>query len=413
MHSHIDPKQTADEAPATLSAQLVHSGRQPGKPFETVNVPVWRASSVLFSRTADMQAEVEDTLAGGYRAAHYATSGTPTTFALADAVSELEAGRHPTRTALMPSGLSAITTALLAYLNPGDHMLMSDSVYGPTRVFTQGMLARMGISTTFFDPAAGAEIASLIQPNTRVIYLESPGSYTFEFQDVPAICAVAQQRGIITMLDNAWASPVFARPFDWGVDISLLPLTKYWGGHADVLMGAAVVREHLWPQMHQAVRQLGLCVGGDEAWLVLRGLRTVELRMRAHERHALALARWLETRDEVARVIHPALPSHPQHALWRRDFLGASGLFAFELKTGTPAQVAALCDERQHFRLGFSWGGYESLIMPANIDHLRTAKPRTGGPLVRIHAGLEDPETLIRDLEAGFAAFAAAGEAED
>lgn len=403
---HPHPDSLRDEAPASVASRLVHIGRQPGKPFETVNVPVWRASSVLFSRTAEMQAEVADTLGGAHRAAHYATSGTPTTFALADAVAELEAGPHPARTALMPSGLAAITTALLAYLNPGDHMLMSDSVYGPARVFTQGMLARMGIATTFYNPAAGAEIEALIQPNTRVIYLESPGSYTFELQDVPAICAVARKHGIITMLDNAWASPVLARPFDWGIDISLLPLTKYWSGHADVLMGAVVVREPLWPQLHQAVRQLGLCVGGDDAWLVLRGMRTVELRMRAHERHALALAQWLQTREEVAKVLHPALPSHPQHAIWKRDFLGSSGLFAFELKSGTPAQVAALCDQRTHFRLGFSWGGYESLILPASIDNLRTVTPWRGGPLIRIHAGLEEPEALIKDLEAGFAAFA-------
>lgn len=403
-HTNSDLPQNA---PASLAAQLVHTGRQPGKPFETVNLPVWRASSVLFSHTAEMQAEVAKTLTGAHRAAHYATSGTPTTFALADTVAELEAGPHPARAALMPSGLSAITTALLAFLNPGDHMLMSDSVYGPARVFTQGMLARMGITTTFYDPAAGAEIEALIQPNTRIIYLESPGSYTFELQDIPAICAVARKHGLLTMLDNAWASPVLARPFDWGIDISLLPLTKYWSGHADVLMGAAVVREPLWPKLHQAIRQLGLCVSGDDAWLILRGVRTVELRMRTHERHALALAEWLQTREEVGRVLHPALPSHPQHALWRRDFLGASGLFSFELKAGTPAQVAALCDHRKHFRLGFSWGGYESLILPANLENLRTVAPWRGGPLIRIHAGLETPEELIEDLEAGFAAFAA------
>ncbi len=393
----------------SLGAALVSAARDPGKPYESVNLPVWRASSVLFSDVATMRAEVAATAAGERRAANYATAGTPTTFALADAVAQLEAGPHAARAALMPSGLSAIAVTLQAFLSPGDHLLMSDSVYGPARLFAQGMLARFGIETTFYDPCIGAGIDALIQPNTRMVYLESPGSYTFEIQDVPAICAVARQRGVLTAIDNAWASPVLARPFDWGVDISVLPLTKYWSGHADVLMGAAVVREPLWPQLHQAVRQQGLCVGSDDAWLILRGMRTLELRMRAHERHGLEIAEWLQGRPEVARVLHPALPSHPQHALWRRDFLGASGLFGFELREASAAQVNALCDRREHLRLGFSWGGYESLIMPANIGALRTARPWTGGPLIRLHAGLEAPAVLIADLAAGFDAMAAAG----
>ncbi|MGO4394477.1 cystathionine beta-lyase [Variovorax sp. M-6] len=396
------------DSPASLGASLVTAARSPGKPYETVNLPVWRASSVLFSNVADMRAEVAATVAGERRAANYATAGTPTTFALSDAVAQLEAGPHAARAALMPSGLSAIAVTLQAFLSPGDHLLMSDSVYGPARVFAEGMLARFGIETTFYDPCLGAGVESLLRPSTRMVYLESPGSYTFEIQDTPAICELARRRGVLTAIDNAWASPVLARPFDWGVDISVLPLTKYWSGHADVLMGAAVVREPLWPRLHQAVRQQGLCVSGDDAWLILRGMRTLEVRMRAHERHALALARWLAGRPEVARVLHPALESHPQHGLWKRDFLGASGLFAFELRDATPAQVDALCDHRSHFKLGFSWGGFESLIMPANIGALRTARPWTGGPLIRLHAGLESPDELIADLEAGFAAMAAA-----
>ncbi|WP_036595242.1 cystathionine beta-lyase [Ottowia thiooxydans] len=386
---------------------VVSIARDPGKPYESVNLPVWRASSVLFSNVADMRAEVTATAAGQRRAANYATAGTPTTFALAEAVAQLEAGPHAARAALMPSGLSAIAATLFAFLSPGDHLLMSDSVYGPARLFVQGMLARFGVQTTFYDPCVGAAIEELLQPNTRMIYLESPGSYTFEIQDVPAICAVAKRHGILTAIDNAWASPVLARPFDWGVDISVIPLTKYWSGHADVLMGAAVVREELWPKLHQSVRQQGLCVGGDDAWLIMRGMRTLEVRMRAHESHGITLAQWLQSRPEVARVLHPALPSHPQHALWKRDFRGASGLFSFELRAATAEQVSALCDHRKHFKLGFSWGGFESLIMPGNLAGLRTAAPWSGGPLIRVHAGLDNPAELIADLEDGFAAMAA------
>ncbi len=396
-----------DAAAPDLKPDLVSIARHAGKPFESVNLPVWRASSVLFTNVADMRAEVAATAAGERRAANYATAGTPTTFALADAVTELEAGPHPARTALMPSGLNAITTVLQAFLSPGDHLLMSDSVYGPARLFAQGMLARFGIQTTFYDPAIGAGIEEWLRPNTRMIYMESPGSYTFEIPDAPAICALARQHGILTAIDNAWASPLLARPFDWGVDISVVPLTKYWSGHADVLMGAAVVREALWPKLHQAVRQQGLCVSSDDAWLILRGMRTLEVRMRAHEVHGLTLARWLQSRPEVKRVRHPALPSHPQHALWQRDFLGASGLFAFELNAASDEQIGALCDRRTHFRLGFSWGGFESLIMPANLAHLRTAVPLESSPLIRLHAGLDNPSALIADLEAGFAAMAA------
>jgi cysteine-S-conjugate beta-lyase len=389
-----------------LGSRLAHVARSFDRDIATVNLPVNRVSSVLFETLAQADAEGKATMAGEPHRATYGTVGTPITFALMDALAEIEGAPHRCRAAVMPSGLAAISIALMAYCRAGDQVLMSDSVYGPARVFAQTALARFGVETRFYDPTIGAGIAELIAPNTRVVYMESPGSYTFEIQDVPAICAAAHARGAIAMLDNAWASPAFSRPFDLGVDVSLLPLTKYWGGHADLLMGAAIAREEHWMPLFLAVRQFGICVGGDDAFLVLRGLRTAEVRMRRHERTALEVARWLESRPEVARVLHPALPSHPQHALYRRDFSGSSGLFSFELKSATPAQLAALCERRRYFRIGYSWGGFESLIIPARIDALRTAKRWTGGPLVRIHCGLEEPADLIADLSDGLDAMA-------
>jgi cystathionine beta-lyase len=390
------------------SSRLVAAGRHFDRPIATVNLPLTRASSVLFESLALAEAEGAAAIAGELHRSTYATSGTPTTFALMDALAEVEGAGHACRAAVMPSGLAAISVPLLAYCKSGDHVLMSDSVYGPARSFATTMLARYGVTTEFFDPLIGAGIEALLRPETRIIYLESPGSYTFEIQDVPAICAVARARGVLTMIDNAWASPVFARPFDWGIDISLLPLTKYWGGHADLLMGAAIVREEHWLPLWQAIRQMGICVGGDDAFMVLRGLRTADVRMRRHEATALEVARWLQGRDEVAQVLHPALPSHPQHALFKRDFQGSSGLFSFELKSATPAQLAALCERRRYFRIGYSWGGFESLIMPAKLGSIRSIRPWTGGPLVRLHCGLEDAADLIEDLQDGLHAMKSA-----
>jgi cystathionine beta-lyase len=406
-----EPQAGASPAPAAqpgLSGRLVSTGREFDRRIATVNLPVTRASSVLFDTLAQAEAEGAATVAGEWHRSTYATAGTTTTYALMDALAEVEGAPHRCRAALMPSGLAAISVALMAYLEHGDHLLITDSVYGPTRLFAQNTLARFGVTAEFYDPAIGAGIEALIRPETRVVFMESPGSYTFEIQDVPAICEVARRRGVLTMIDNTWASPAFARPFDWGVDLSLLALTKYWGGHADLLMGAAVVREEHWLPLWQAVRQFGQCVGGDDAFMVLRGLRTAEVRMQRQQQTALTVARWLEQRPEVARVLHPGLPSHPQHALFQRDFSGACGLFGFELKAATPAQLAALCDRRRHFGIGYSWGGYESLIMPAKIATLRSAKPWTGGPLVRIHCGLDDPQDLIADLADGLAAMARA-----
>jgi cystathionine beta-lyase len=436
MTTHTTPAPGPGAQPAppeheALATRVTEIARGFDTRIRTVNLPVHRASTVLFDSLEEAAATGAATMAGERHASTYGTAGTPTTYALMDALAEIEGRGHACRAALMPSGLSAIATAFFAYVKAGDHVLMSDSVYGPARVFAQGILARFGVETTFYDPGVGAGIAALMRPNTRVVYLESPGSYTFEVQDVPAICAVARSRGAISIVDNAWASPVFARPFDWGVDVSLLPLTKYWSGHSDVLMGAAVVREALWQPLWVAVRQSGICVGGDDAFLILRGLRTADVRLRRHQDSALEVARWLERRPEVARVLHPALPSHPGHALWRRDFSGSSGLFSFELRRDAllaPApgeaaltssaeehadariarKLAALSERRRCFRIGYSWGGYESLIMPAKISALRTVTSWTGGPLVRLHIGLEDPADLISDLEAGFVAMHAA-----
>ena len=390
------------------SSRLVAAGRHFDRPIATVNLPLTRASSVLFESLAQAEAEGAAAIAGELHRTTYATSGTPTTFALMDALAEVEGAGHACRAAVMPSGLAAISVPLLAYCKSGDHVLMSDSVYGPARSFATTMLARYGVTTEFFDPLIGAGIEALLRPTTRIVYLESPGSYTFEIQDVPAICAVARAHGVLTLIDNAWASPVFARPFDWGVDISLLPLTKYWGGHADLLMGAAIVREEHWLPLWQAIRQMGICVGGDDAFMVLRGLRTADVRMRRHEATALEVARWLQGREEVAQVLHPALPSHPQHALFKRDFQGSSGLFSFELKSASPAQLAALCERRRYFRIGYSWGGFESLIMPAKLGSIRSIRPWTGGPLVRLHCGLEDAADLIDDLQEGLQAMKSA-----
>ncbi len=398
------------------NTRLIASGRGFDTPVEMANVAVHRASTVLMRTLEQARAVGDAAMRGDRHATSYGTAGTPTTFALMDALAEVEAPGHDCRAALMPSGLAAITTLLLAFLGPRDHLLMPDSVYGPTRAFCDGLLTAQGVEVEYYDPAIGTAIEALIRPSTRMLYLESPGSYTFEVQDVPAICAIARRHGVLTAIDNAWASPVFSRPFDWGVDASVLPLTKYWSGHSDLLMGAAVVREPLWGRLWSTVRQLGICVGSDDAFLVLRGLRTADVRMRRHHQNGLEIARWLEARPEVRRVLHPGLDSHPQHALWQRDFSGASGLFSFELTSeatgglgaGFNAATAALCEGRRHFGIGYSWGGFESLIMPARLDTARTVAPWRGGALIRVHIGLEDPADLIADLEQGLAAMRAA-----
>jgi cysteine-S-conjugate beta-lyase len=337
----------------------------------------------------------------------YGRLGTPTVESLQDAIAELEGGF---RTLLTPSGLSAIATTLLALLSAGDHVLVSDSVYRPTRRFCDTMLKRLGIETTYYDPLLGAGIADLIQDNTKVIFTESPGSQTFEVQDIPAISAAAHARGIRVVLDNTWATPLFFKPFDHGADVSIQAATKYIVGHADAMLGAITANEATWPKLAATHDELGLCPGPEDVYLGLRGLRSLSARLERHQRSALNIARWLAERPEVSRVLHPALPSDPGHALWQRDFTGASGLFAIVLRPVSKTAVAAMLDGMTLFGMGYSWGGFESLILPFDPRGYRTATTWVeDGPALRLHIGLEDPDDLKADLDAGFARMNATG----
>jgi len=381
--------------------RLVHAGRDPEHHFGIVNPPVYRASTILFPTIAEYERRSERK----YTGFSYGIQGTPTTFALTDALAELS-GAH--RAVVTSSGYSAITVALLAFLKQGDHVLMVDSVYAPSRHFCTGVLARFGVETTFYDPHAGAAVGELIQPNTRVVFTESPGSQTFEVQDVPAIARAAHERNAVVMFDNTWATPLHFRAFEHGVDVEVQAGTKFLGGHSDLLMGVIAVRnEDLFRTVKNGLDALGDCVSPDVCYTTLRGLRTLAVRLRQHERAALEVARWLARRPEVARVLHPGLPDDPEHALWTRDFLGASSLFGMLLHTESPRAVAAMLDGLTLFKIGASFGGFESLILPARPE--RTARPRTErGTLIRLHVGLEAVDDLIADLEAGFGRLNAA-----
>ncbi|HVY57308.1 MAG TPA: cystathionine beta-lyase [Xanthobacteraceae bacterium] len=380
--------------------RLVTGGRDPFAHYGFVNPPVYHASTVLF-RTA------EDYLAhrGRY---HYGRRGTPISEALSDAVRELE-GPKCAGVALLPSGLAAISAALLALLRSGDDLLVTDNAYRPTRQFCDTILARYGITTRYYDPLIGADISALIRPNTRVIFVESPGSLSFEVQDVPAIAEAAHARGALVVMDNTWASPLYFRAFDKGVDVSVQAGTKYIGGHSDVMLGTISANAATWPQVKEMVGSLGLCVGPDDMYLGLRGLRTMGVRLARHYESGLAVARWLAQRPEVARVLHPALEQDPGHALWRRDFSGASGLFAIVLKPVREKALHAFLNALTLFGMGASWGGYESLAIPFDCASFRTATTwAPGGPTIRFHIGLESVPDLLADLERGFAALAAA-----
>jgi cysteine-S-conjugate beta-lyase len=305
---------------------------------------------------------------------------------------------------LYPSGVAAIAGALLALLVPGDHLLMVDSAYGPTRSLCDGLLKQMGIRTTYYAPDIGADIASLITPETRVIFLESPGSLTFEVQDIPAITAAARARSITTMLDNTWATPLFFPALSHGIDVSMMSLTKYVGGHSDAMMGSLTMTPALWPRLRHTAFQLGQSVSPDDCALMLRGLRTLDVRIRRSGESSIAVAQWLAAHPAVGTVLHPALPGHAGHTLWQRDFSGTSGLFAFTLKGADRVARARLIDALSLFGIGYSWGGYESLVVPS--DPTRSAMPwQADGPLIRLSIGLEDPADLIADLARGFAAI--------
>ncbi|TPG49838.1 cystathionine beta-lyase [Sphingomonas glacialis] len=390
------------DAPKGDSTRVVTAGRRKEWTQGIVNTPVWRASTILYDSVADLRE------AGGRDTHHrlfYGRKGTPTQWSLADALTELEPGAEGTF--LYPSGVAAIAAALLSVLSPGDELLVPDSAYDPTRAMGMGLLKRMGITTRFYDPMIGAGIADLITDATRAILLESPGSLTFEVQDIPAIVTVAKARGITTLLDNTWATPLFFPAIAHGIDLTILACTKYIVGHSDVMMGSVTAAPGHFARLRDTSFQLGQIASPDDSWLASRGLRTMAIRLKQHQASALEIAHWLDQQPEVATVLHPALPSCPGHAHFLRDFKGSSGLFSFVLNGGGEADRARLIDGLEHFGIGYSWGGFESLALPVDPQRHRSVTRRAdAGPLVRLQIGLEDPADLIADLAAGLARFA-------
>ncbi len=380
------------------ATDIVHAGRDPFAHHGFVNPPVYRGSTVLFKTLESFEKRQQKYT--------YGRRGTPTTEALEEVICKLEGGH---RTMLAANGLSAVTHALLAFVKTGDHILVPDTVYQPARKFCEGVLKRLGVETTYYDPLIEGGISALMKPNTTVVYTESPGSQTFEIQDIPAIAAAAHAKGAWVLMDNTWASPLYFKPFQHGVDVSIQAATKYIVGHADAMLGSITANERATPQLTEQAHLLGIGVGTEECYLGLRGIRTIDVRLERHMRSGLEIARWLEQRPEVARVLHPGLESHPGHAIWKRDFLGASGLFAFVLKPVSKAAVASMLEGLELFGMGASWGGFESLVLPFDARAYRTAtKWEPEGPCVRIHIGLEDLADIKEDLEAGFVRLKAA-----
>ena len=392
------------DRPLADATRIVTAGRRREWTQGIVNTPVWRASTILYDDVAHLRAAARTM---EQHRLFYGRKGTPTQWSLADALTALEPGAEGTF--LYPSGVAAIAAALLSVLSPGDELLLVDSAYDPTRSMALSLLKRFGITTRFYDPLIGAGIADLIGANTRAIFLESPGSLTFEVQDVPAIVGVAKARNCVTLLDNTWATPLYFPAIALGVDLSILACTKYIVGHSDVMMGSVTAAPGRFERLRDTSFQLGQVVSPDDAWLGSRGLRTMSVRLAHHQASAIRIARWLDERDEVAAVLHPALPSCPGHENFRRDFKGSTGLFSFVLRNGDEGSRAALIDALELFGIGYSWGGFESLALPVDPDRHRSAAPRAdAGAMVRLQIGLEDPADLIADLDRGLAAFRAA-----
>jgi cystathionine beta-lyase len=389
------------------STKLINTAHCPdtigGKPLNTVNPPLFQGSTVLFECCEDMQRAQS----GQYGGVTYGTDRLPTQRSFEDALRDIEGG-HLCRA--FQSGISAITHTLMAFTRSGDHILVCENVYGPTARFCDQVLSKFNVQSTYVPSAVGVDIVDFIRPETRVVFLESPGSNTFEIQDIPAVVEVARSRGILTVIDNTWATPLYLKPFELGVDVSIQSVTKYICGHSDVLLGAVTVGERWAEQFARYYKTLEIFAAPGDCYLALRGLKTLAVRLKRHEQSALRIAQWLETCDLVGRVMHPALPSHPQHDLWRRDFSGSSGLFAFTFKEDWPqARIAAFVDALDLFGIGFSWGGFKSLVTAGQYRR-PAGSPYAGKTVIRLNIGLEDPEDLIADLKKGFAAAGAAGQ---
>ncbi len=396
-HSEGDGARVTGRRPDT---RIVHGGRRKEWQSRLVNPPVHRGSTILFDSVSEMRA-ARPRLGEAY----YGLHGTPTHWALSEALTGLEPGAAGTM--LYSSGLAAITACLLTVLSAGDELLMVDSAYGPTRRFCDEILPRMGITTCYYDPLAGAGISGMIGETTRAIFMESPGSLTFEVQDVPAICAAARARGIATLIDNTWATPLFFQAIAAGVDISILACTKYVAGHSDAMIGSATANAEWFARLERATFDLGQSVSADDAWLAARGLRTLGVRLRQHEQSGLKVARWLERQPQVETILHPAFPTCPGHEHWARDFSGAAGLFSFVLREGGDSERTRFIERLELFAIGYSWGGFESLVVPVDPRPLRSATSPSGdGSMVRLQIGLEDPDDLIDDLAQALAGAA-------
>lgn len=381
----------------SIETRLASLGRDPAAQHGMVNPPIYHASTVTFPNVAALEAATQQPFAGVY----YGRFGTPTTFAFEEAVAALDGGYE--RSVAVSSGLAAISIALLSFLQAGDHLLMVDSVYGPTRAFCDSTLKSFGIETTYYDPHAGTDIGEFMQSNTKLVFCESPGSLSFEVQDVPAIAAVAHAHNALVLLDNTWATPLFFPAFERGVDICIHAATKYLVGHADAMLGVVTMRTAVqFETIKRTAMRLGNCPSPEACWLALRGLRSLSARLQQHQQSALLMAEWLAQRPEVQQVWYPALPDDPGYGLWSRDYTGASGLFAFVLRAKYRGQATKFLDNLSLFGLGYSWGGFESLALPVNAGMQRSLSKAPTEPVIRLHIGLESVDDLKADLDQAF-----------